>query len=259
MIEVANPDGALSNAILVPVEKPRVRLNVLFFWRFWQPWITREVQLLLLVVFAGALGSYLHGMMSIADFIGGRKLKVSWFWWYLTRPFLGMAMGLIFYAMLRGGFLVGTPADEKFVSPFGVIAIGTLVGMFSDKAAQKLGEIFDVVFRAATPRPDKLDETVPVISKLEPNKVKAGSPETIVTITGEHLSSVKNVKVNEELRTAGLMNDKQITVTLNATDLLTPSSIIITVVDANGDVSAAATFEVTAKDDAEVTEDDAVG
>jgi hypothetical protein len=34
------------------------------------------------------------------------------------------------------------------VNPFGVIAIGALVGMFADKAAQKLAEVFDTLFKA---------------------------------------------------------------------------------------------------------------
>jgi hypothetical protein len=45
-------------------------------------------------------------------------------WWYITRPYLGMSLALVFYAVLRGGFVVGSPADAKVVNPFGVLAIG---------------------------------------------------------------------------------------------------------------------------------------
>jgi hypothetical protein len=158
-IDVKNPPNLLSNALVVPVARPTVPLNVFFCWR---PSITREVQLLLLVIFAGALGSYLHAIMSLADFIGNRTLKASWFWWYVSRPFLGMAMALVFYAVVRGGFLAGTPADANVVNPFGVVAIGALVGMFSDKAAQKLKQIFDVVFTANDDRSDKLNTTLKI-------------------------------------------------------------------------------------------------
>jgi hypothetical protein len=61
---------------MVSIAKPRVHLNVFG----WQPLITREVQLLLLAVFAGALGSYVHAIKSLADFIGNRTLTASWFW-----------------------------------------------------------------------------------------------------------------------------------------------------------------------------------
>ncbi len=155
-VDVKNGD-LLSNALIVPVARPTVPLNVFFCWK---PSITREVQLLLLVIFAGALGSYLHAIMSLADFIGNRTLKASWFWWYVSRPFLGMAMAMVFYAVVRGGFLAGTPADANVVNPFGVVAIGALVGMFSDKAAQKLKQIFDVVFTSNDDRADKLNKTL---------------------------------------------------------------------------------------------------
>ena len=151
-VDVKNADGAVSNAIPVPIEKPLVKLNV-FFVAY--PVISREVQLLLLVIFAGALGSYLHAVMSLADYISKTELTSSYFWWYISRPFLGMSMALVFYAVLRGGFLAGTPADANVVNPFGVVTIGALVGMFSYKAATKLGEIFDVIFKAGPPAPDE--------------------------------------------------------------------------------------------------------
>jgi hypothetical protein len=130
----------------------------------WQLCVTRELQVVLLVLLAGALGSYLHAIRSLADFIGNRTAMASWFLWYIARPFVGMAMALIFYAVLRGGLLAGTPADAKVVNPFGVIAISALVGMFADKAAQKLAEVFDTQFKAANTRKDKLIS--PVVDKL---------------------------------------------------------------------------------------------
>ena len=98
---------------------------------------------MLLVLFAGALGSYIHAIKSLVDYIGNQTAKESWFWFYMTRPFVGMALALIFYAVIRGGFLAGTPADAKSVNPFGVVALAGLVGMFADKASQKLSEVFD--------------------------------------------------------------------------------------------------------------------
>jgi hypothetical protein len=118
--------------------------------------ISRELQLLLLVVVAGAMGSYVHAIKSLADFLGNRTLTSSWFWWYVTRPFLGMALAVIFYAAVRGGFVAGSPADVKSVNPFGVVAVAALVGMFADKASQKLAEIFDTLFTTDDQRKDKL-------------------------------------------------------------------------------------------------------
>src|SRR5262249_12399639 len=152
----------------LPVVKPSGTLNVLGV----QTQITREVQLLLLVIVAGALGSYLHAIKSLTDFIGNRTLTASWYWWYISPPFLGMAIATMLYAVLRGGFMAGTPADAKVVNPFGIIAIGALVGMFADKAAQKLAEIFDTLFRAADQRGGKL--IAPVIDRVVPSSVAPG-------------------------------------------------------------------------------------
>jgi hypothetical protein len=201
-----------------------------------------------MVICAGALGSYLHAVMSVADFIGNRKLIISWFWWYLTRPFLGMALGLIFYAVLRGGFLVGTPADEKFVNPFGVIAIGALVGMFTDKASQKLKEIFDVVFRnAAQERVDALGagggEQAPVLSLVDPPSMPAGSPDTVVRIMGDNLASAVRVRVNDVERAAAA-TPTDVSFTVTATEMAAPSTLRLTVLSDTGNVMGTAEFVV---------------
>src|SRR4029434_5674271 len=105
-------------------------------------------------------------MKSPAYLTGNRTAITSWFWWYITRPFLGATMALIFYAVLRGGFLTGTPADVRVVHPFGAIAVAALVGMFADKAAQKLAEIFETFFKADDRRGGRL--AAPVIASVDP-------------------------------------------------------------------------------------------
>ena len=115
-----------------------------------------EARLLLLVLFAGALGSLIHALQSLVDFSGNLTLKASWTWWYVSRPFIGMALALVFYAALRGGMLAGTPAAVKDVNPYGVFTIAALAGMFSDKATQKLADIFDALFKVDDKRKDKL-------------------------------------------------------------------------------------------------------
>ena len=139
-------EDQISNGIIVPIDKPVAPLNLGFL----HPSITRETQLLLIVLLAGSLGCMIHALRSITDFLGNRAAKTSWFWWYITRPLLGMALALIFYSVLRGGFLAGSPADAKVVSPFGVLAMGALVGMFTEKASDKLAEIFGTLFQSKT-------------------------------------------------------------------------------------------------------------
>jgi hypothetical protein len=239
-VDVANGES-VSNAITVPITRPRVALNVFFFL---YPLITREVQLLLIVLFAGALGSYLHALKSLGDFIGNRTLTASWFWWYITRPFLGMAMAMVFYALLRGGFLAGSPADAKIVSAFGVLTVGALVGMFADKASQKLAEIFDVVFKSPDTRGGKLD--APVIDKLEPDSVLVGTANPlIITIIGTRLGKVTTVRVNGDERKPDKISEKELTFTLRPEDMKKPDQLPIEAVNSDGGVSPSAKLFVS--------------
>src|ERR1700732_5015485 len=148
---------------------------------------------------------------------------------------MGMAMGLVFYAVLRGGFLAGTPADANVVNPFGVLAIGALVGMFSDKAAQKLKEIFEVVFRAQDERSGKLNAIAPLIDKLEPDSVAAGTLGPLdVTIKGDRLGKISIVRLNSEDRTPDRVNEKQVIFKLTTEDMAKPGKIDVTAVNTDG-------------------------
>lgn len=240
-IEVVD-GGRISNGVILglPLRKPKVELNVLNLWR---PNINREVQLLLIIVFAGALGSYIHALKSATAFIGNGTMKESWFWWYVSGPFIGMAMALVFYCVLRGGFLAGTPADEKVVNPFGVLAVGALVGMFADKAALKLGEIFETLFKSGDPRGDRLN--APVIVSLDPNKLQAGSKQPqMVKIIGERLAKVTVVRIDSTEIKAEVLSDREVHFTLQPKDLDQPKTLKIAAVDAQGGASISATLAV---------------
>jgi putative Ig domain-containing protein len=165
-------EGVRSDAALAQAVLPTGELSLL--GRIFP--ISREVHLLLLVLVAGGLGSYVHSIRSLADYIGNRKLLASWFWFYFTKPFIGMAVALMFYAAIRGGFVAGSPADVKSVNPFGVFAIAAMVGMFVDKAGDKLADIFDALFKAADKREDKL--TALSIDTKGPLEAKAGTAFT---------------------------------------------------------------------------------
>jgi Putative Ig domain/IPT/TIG domain len=240
VVEVENSEGHLSNALTLKVDRPRLPLKV--FWVSIP--ITREVQLILMVLCAGALGSYLHAAKSLSDFIGNRTAIASWFWWYITRPFLGMTMAFVFYAVLRGGFLTGTPADVRVVNPFGAIAVAALVGMFADKALLKLAEIFDTLFKADDRRSGKL--AAPVINMLQPSTVTVGAAKPVdVTIVGDNLGAASGVRVNGQERKPKKVGEKEVTVQLQPEELEKPGTLTISVVTADGAVSAGATLHVS--------------
>ena len=97
------------------------------FWLFgkkFQP--TLEVRLLLLVLLAGAIGSYIHASSSFVDYLGNRTLIGRWVWWYLLRPFIGMMLALLFYFVFRGGFITaGVNAGGARLRPVSLILSGS--------------------------------------------------------------------------------------------------------------------------------------
>lgn len=132
--------------------------------------LSDDGRLILIVLCIGALGSYIHAATSFVSYVGNRRLVFSWAWWYILRPFIGMALALIFYFVIRGG-LLATSADPSEINPFGIAAVAGLVGMFSKQATDKLRELFDNLFKTDRghgddARSDKLATNRPVASEM---------------------------------------------------------------------------------------------
>jgi hypothetical protein len=145
--------------------------------------INRELDLLLLVLLAGSLGSFLHIAQSYSEFIGNRTIKSSWAWWYSFRPFIGAGLALVFYAAVRGGFMAvstGSNAKATELNPFGLVSVGAMVGMFSKAATVKLGEVFDTVFKAGS-TPKSKDPVVAETSNQSAGKAAAGGTAASTT------------------------------------------------------------------------------
>ena len=107
-----------------------------------------EVALLKLVLSFGAVGGLLHLLTSLGRFVGGRRLERSWALFYLLRPPVGAALGLLVYLILRMSALgQGTTIGIPAVNVYGVLAFSGLAGMFSRQAVEKLAEAFDVIFQ----------------------------------------------------------------------------------------------------------------
>jgi hypothetical protein len=144
----------------------------------WKRNLGDDARLILIVLCSGALGSCVHAATSFATYVGNRRLVLSWAWWYVLRPFIGAALALIFYFVIRGG-LLSTGAAASDMSVFGVGAVAGLAGMFSKQATDKLRELFDNLFRTEQgqgddARADKLGANLPVTSgMIERRKIAA--------------------------------------------------------------------------------------
>ena len=133
----------------LPVDSPAL----LGRWTFDLP---AERRYLVIVVISGALGSFIHLATSFADFVGNRRLVRSWMWWYLLRPFIGIALALLFYFAFRGGLMTASSSATD-LSVFGIAAIAGLAGMFSKQVTDKLREICDTAFTVVKSSPPRFD------------------------------------------------------------------------------------------------------
>jgi len=115
-----------------------------------------EQRLLVLVLLAGAMGSFIHSATSFSNYVGAGKLDKKWIWWYILRPVIGMAVALTFYMIFRAGLFSGM--DIELLNVYGVLTLASLSGLFTDRATLKLEEIFQSLFQPRDERTDKLKD-----------------------------------------------------------------------------------------------------
>ncbi len=110
-----------------------------------------------IAMIAGALGSFIHVATSFTSFAGNRSLSASWVWWFILRPPMGAAIALLAYFVLRSGLLLDGQLGVQ-VSPFGIAALGGMIGLFSKQIIDKLRSVADTTFNTPQDenRADKL-------------------------------------------------------------------------------------------------------
>ena len=211
-----------------------------------------DERLILLVIVAGILGSFVHGATSLADFIGNNKFNRNWTWFYLLRPAIGMALALVFYFVVRGGFLT-TSGGARDINPYGIAALAGLVGMFSKQATDKLSEVFSTLFRAAAGEGDakrsgslKPDvATGPSITKVTPKSVTAGSTNQTVTVTGTNFTRGCSVFLDTVQQDTTFVSESEVKAKLADANLAVAKKFKLKVVNPDKKESPAVDFTVT--------------
>ncbi len=198
--------------------------------------VYNEGRLLLIVLFAGALGSMVHALRSISWYIGNRELFLSWVVTYILLPFTGAAIALIFYLVIRGGFF-SPQASFQQTSPFGFAALSALVGLFSQQAVLKLKEVAETMLAKPTPgenskpqgtvKPGQ-ESLVPAITGIIQPSVQVGSSDSI-TVNGSNFVDKSVVRVNGSDRVTKLTSSAQVTAQLLPQDTAKAGSIEVTV------------------------------
>lgn len=174
------PPGPHGKATSIEVAGHRLLLN-------------REQRLFAVVAVTGALGGLIHSARSLYGYVGNRIMRRSWLLSYLSHPFIGGALAVVFYLILRGGLVTGTAAQVNF---FGFAAISALVGLFASQAAEKLKTIFSMLLATVPPERDSLEEgTDATAYRIEPDSGPVG---TVVTIFGQGLSGTTAVFFGRE-------------------------------------------------------------
>ncbi len=115
----------------------------------------------------GALGGTLHLVSSLFKYVGNRRFKRSWILYYLAMPFTGAGLAPVVYLLLRVG-VIASPggatggANLAHLNLVFIYAFALLTGMFSRAATDKLGEVFNTIFKTgAAPSKDALDTKKP--------------------------------------------------------------------------------------------------
>jgi hypothetical protein len=212
-------------------------VQMVFFVDRLNIWTTLEERLILLVVVAGALGSYIHSATSYADFRGNRKFEPSWLMWYILRPFIGVSLALVVYFSIRGGLLSvvlsgGAANDAANINPFGIAAIAGLTGMFSKQAADKLAEVFSTLFQSqgdANRKDALIPALAPEIKKIDPIEGSTAGG-TSVTLTGTGFSKGATVTFGSTAAT----NVVVVNETIITADTPAGEGVVDVIVDADG-------------------------
>jgi hypothetical protein len=165
--------------------------------------------ILILVALGGFVGNMIHIGTSFTTFIGSGKFKRSWLLWYCVKPFIAAALAIGIYFVFRGGFLNMSDGGAA-INLYGLMTLSLFTGLFTDKATEKLKEIFEVIFRTRTERPDPLVGK-PKITGITPPDIEKDK-ENILTLKGENLVDKKLIaSINdEEVKLVGITKDRAI-------------------------------------------------
>ncbi len=208
-----------------------------------------DERLLLLVIVAGILGSFIHGATSLADYIGNDAFNRRWTWFYLLRPVIGMALALVFYFVIRGGFLT-TNVGATDINPYGIAALAGLVGMFSKQATDKLSEVFSTLFKSGSGEGDekRKDSLAPkpttITVQIDQPEVTAGGPAFELNVTGTGFVDGSVIHLNDSPQPTTFGSATALSAAVTADTIATPGVFKLTVVNPDGTTSASADFTV---------------
>ncbi len=141
-----------------------------FFWVFRPPdWLTQQLapfsagaKAALVTMAAATVGSLITTILGYLDHVAYKgDFRRAFVPWYVARPVMGLLLGLIFYFVLQAGLWAVAGQSPGSLSLYGLAAVGSLVGLFSKNAIEKLRELFQGLFHTEDDAVDALVSRLP--------------------------------------------------------------------------------------------------
>jgi len=120
--------------------------------------ISADGFLFIIMFCAGMLGAVIRGVYSFFKHIGLRDFSFLWTWFYILVPFIGGALSLVIYFVIRGGFYGSAFGKGLVLNVFSFAALGTLTGLFTDNAMEKLKQIARMLLADVPPKVENSKE-----------------------------------------------------------------------------------------------------
>jgi hypothetical protein len=177
-----------------------------------------DQRLFTVVALAGFLGGLIHSARSLYWYAGNRSLRRSWLLMYVSLPFIGAALAVVFYIVLRGGLIAGQTTAAQ-LNAFGFAAVSVLVGLFSPEAAEKLKQIFSTLLTAApagrdtAPAGQGSGDGQPLAAGFEPGSGPVGST---VIVSGRNLAGTTSVIFQGATASPSAVSDTSVSVVVPA-------------------------------------------
>jgi hypothetical protein len=202
--------GTLAVTIIVVLCAAVVPLLLYALWEFWptaavlktdagtvdffgfRHTVSTEVRLFVVVAIGGALGGIMHSTRSVAWYVGNQNLRWRWVPFYLVTIVLGAGLATIFYLLIRGGLFQGAGVSDA--NPYGFVALGALVGLFTEQALVMLRKIATEVFAQAE---TGKDSTKLIATTGDPANVE----DVSASLTGEATAEIGPVTYQFEYGT----------------------------------------------------------
>lgn len=114
------------------------------FWPFEENSYDIDTHFVFLVFLGGSIGALIHGLAKLSQNTQEGIVRQRDVLWYVGRPFLGAALAIAVYMILRGGLLTST--NLEVLNPYGIVGLSIIVGLSTKQVTQKLKDMLDAVF-----------------------------------------------------------------------------------------------------------------